>query len=319
MPADLSSFLNKIISGDACQVLRKIPDESIDCVVTSPPYFRLRDYGVSGQIGLERSFPEYIDNLLKVFDEVKRVLKPSGTCWIVLGDTYASSHHQRAKLDLRSKAVLANPRNNQARRSLGIAAKCLLQLPNRFAIAMTERGWILRNEIIWHKPNAIPVSVRDRFTVDFEKVFFFVKSPTYYFDQDSLREPFKSSSVARMRRTVSNKHKNLKVPGQTVQGMHRARAHGSGEVRLNPLGRNRRCVWSIPTQPFKEAHFAVYPPGLINKLIIAGCPKNGIVLDPFIGSGTTALEARHLDRRFIGVELNQAYVIMTQRRIDQRA
>ena len=315
MPLDVKQWTNRIICGDACEVLRQLPGDSIDCVVTSPPYWRLRDYGVAGQLGLESTFTEYIEQLCRVFDEVRRVLKPTGTCWVNLGDTYSSGHNlsrgfnQRYGYRIGTKQSATRTRNETA-----LPDKCLLQLPARFALAMTERGWILRNEIIWHKPNALPASVRDRFTVDFEKLFFFVKSKHYYFDQDRVREPYQSASVERMKRGVSKSHKNLNVPGQTTQGMHKARAAGQ-EPKVNPLGRNKRCVWSIPTQSYKESHFAVYPQHLIDTPITAGCPKGGIVLDPFIGSGTTAIVAKRLERQFVGIELNGAYIRLAKKRL----
>ncbi|HZS45834.1 MAG TPA: site-specific DNA-methyltransferase [Blastocatellia bacterium] len=284
-------------------------------MVTSPPYWRLRDYGVAGQLGLEPTFEEYIENLCKVFDEIRRVLKPSGTCWVNLGDTYASGRNRNKNFSPRYGHASGARKREAIRPSAttSLPPKCLLQLPSRFALEMTARGWILRNEIIWHKPNALPASVRDRFTVDFEKLLFFVKGKRYYFDQDAVREPYQAQSIARMNRGVSNNHKNLHVPGQTVQGMHRSRARGDG-TKVNPFGRNKRCVWRIPTQPFKEAHFAVYPASLIETPIVVGCPKDGIVLDPFMGSGTTAVEALRLERRFVGIELNPQYIKIAQRR-----
>jgi len=311
---------NQIICGDAQEILLKVPDESIDCVITSPPYWRLRDYGVAGQLGLEPTFTEYIERLCQVFDQVKRVLKPEGTCWVNLGDTYSSGHNRNLGFNKRPGRA-SGARTQEVLRpkvTIGLPSKCLLQLPARFALAMTERGWILRNEIIWHKPNALPASVRDRLTVDFEKMFFLVKSDRYYFDQGAIREPIKPSSIQRLRRAVSNNHKNLRVPGQTVQGMHRARIRGAS-VTLNSLGRNRRCVWTIATQPSKADHFAMYPSALVKMPIQAGSPKGGIVLDPFIGSGTTAVEALRLGRRFIGIELNPRYVEIAKERLKYRA
>jgi len=215
-----------LYNGDVLEILKKLPDESVDCVVTSPPYWALRDYKIRGQLGLESSFDEYLEKLWKIFDEVYRVLKPTGTCWVNLGDT--------------------------------MKQKSLCLIPERFAIGMIERGWILRNEIIWHKPNAMPESVKDRFTIDFEKIFFFVKNKKYYFKQ--VLEPYKSTPHAGFIGKKSD-DKHVQFRYATEQDFYGGR------------GRNKRTVWSISTKPFKGAHFAVYPEELCEIPIRAGCPE----------------------------------------------
>lgn len=308
----IESFTNRIIRGDALKVQKKFPDRSIDCVVTSPPYWSLRDYEMEGQIGLERNFTEYLEKLLAVFDEVKRVLKSSGTCWVVIGDTYGGSYaHNEGKISESKRANKFNRWSANRLHSKGRYSKCLLQIPARFAIGMTERGWILRNEIIWHKPNSLPQSVKDRFTVDFEKVFFFVKERRYFFrqqfepleDEERLKRRFLNPERAHK---WQNTDKKLSV---NLSAIERSRSKVLRE------GRNKRCVWRIGTINFSGEHFAVFPPRLIEMPILAGCPEGGIVLDPFIGSGTTALVAKRLGRRFIGIELNPKYVHLAKDRI----
>lgn len=292
-------------------ILKKLPDESVDSIVTSPPYYALRDYGVKGQIGLERNFTEYLEKLFAVFDEAKRVLKQSGTCWVVIGDTYGGSAASGKLINSRKL------KNNKSNHSLskthnkGKYAKCLLQIPARFAIGMIERGWILRNEIIWHKPNLLPQSMRDRFTMDFEKIFFFTKSKKYFFKQQF--EPLKNPDRLKRRYfNPDNKHKwwnpDLKLPVNPVS-MEKSRA------KALQVGRNKRSVWTIGTRRFSGNHFAVFHEKLIETPIKAGCPIDGIILDPFIGSGTTAIVAKRLGRNYIGVDVNFDYVKMSVRRV----
>ena len=313
----IEKYLNKIIRGDALKVLKTIPSESVDCVITSPPYWALRDYGVKGQIGLESSIDDYLEKLLLIFDEVRRVLKPAGTCWINFGDTYANT----------SKGGQTNkPQGNifdsysersvipKFKPKLRIPSKSLCMIPSRFAVRMIERGWILRNEIIWHKPNAMPQSVKDRFTVDFEKLFFFVKNKNYYFKRqfEPLKDPkelmrryanpFANHRYWKFDRTISKSLKSIK----------------QSQEEILQRGRNKRCVWSIGNSASVSNHFAVFPPKLIETPILAGCPRGGIVLDPFIGSGTTAVVAKKLDRNFIGIELNHEYITLARNRLKRK-
>ncbi len=296
--------LNKIYQANALAFLRSLPNNSIDMVITSPPYWCLRDYGVAGQLGLEPTFQEYVNKLCDIFDEVKRVLKKEGTCWVNLGDVYSTQSGAMRDCKFGPKQT-----NNQALiqpRTI-LSSKCLLQLPSRFAIEMCNRGWILRNEIIWHKPNCMPSSVKDRFTVDFEKIFFFSKNKKYYFEQQL--EPLANSTINRARygwKGTKERPKGVNAPGEVNE---------FGERSCPSKGRNKRCVWKIQPKGFPEAHFATYPEKLIETPIKAGCPPKGIVLDPFMGAGTTALTALKLGRNFLGCELNPAYIEIAEKRL----
>jgi len=310
----IEKFVNKIIRGDSLKILKTISDESIDCVITSPPYWALRDYGVSGQIGLELTIEEYLDKLLTVFDEVRRVLKPSGTCWVNFGDTYANQtkggHRNKPQgnlYDSLTKRAVIPKLETETR----IPSKSLCLIPSRFAVRMIERGWILRNEIIWHKPNAMPQSVMDRFPVDFEKVFFFVKEKKYYFRQQF--EPLKNPQELKRRfSSPFDHHKYWKFVRKSKVDLETIKRK---QEKILKKGRSKRCVWSIGTGVSSGSHFAVYPERLVETPILAGCPENGIVLDPFIGSGTTAVVAKKFNRNVIRIELNPEYVKLAKTRI----
>jgi DNA modification methylase len=311
--------LDRILCGDALKVLQCLPTDSIDCVVTSPPYWSLRDYGVRRQLGLEASPEEYIERLCRVFDEIRRILKPTGTCWVNLGDAYATRSSKTGKLPKHSQPILSTASNKALdfKRPLAhLPAKCLVQLPARFALEMINRGWVLRNEIIWHKPNCLPQSTRDRFTVDFERLFFFVKQRHYYFRQQF--EPLAGRDRL-LRRLINPESRHKRVYGDRYVSAINPRTAEASRRRILRRGRNKRSVWSIPVRPFRGNHFAVYPPELIETPIKAGCPKGGVVLDPFMGSGTTALVARKLGRNFVGIELNRNYVRLARRRLADAA
>lgn len=298
-------------------MLKTFPSNSIDMVITSPPYWGLRNYGVDNQLGLEKTFQEYLNKLIKIFIEVKRVLKEEGTCWVNLADSYSGSNNgagDTTSTNLTSKETNIKKYQGQKPGKTILPDKCLLQIPNRFSIMMTDNGWILRNEIIWHKPNGMPSSVKDRFTVDFEKLFFFTKSKKYYFEQQ--KEPMKT--------TDKNPPRGSKaVIGQLNKGLRKQDLVGRNDYTgFNDrytipidLKRNKRCVWEISTKALKEEHFAVFPEELIETPIKAGCPENGVVLDVFMGSGTTGVVAKRLGRNFVGIELNKKYVDMSKRRI----
>jgi len=293
--------LNKIYQGDCLDVLKTFANESIDCVITSPPYWALRDYGVSGQLGLESTFQEYINKLCDIFDEVKRVLKKSGTCWVNIGDTYCGN--KEGKTDNKVCNYLKETTVNIHKKKGILPEKSLCQIPSRFAIEMSNRGWILRNEIIWHKPNCMPQSVQDRFTVDFEKVFLFVKNKKYFFDNESVKEPTLTKDNSN--RDRDNTRLN-NTPGRT-------RMNG---LKTNDYDfKNKRCVWTVNTRPYKDAHFATYPEKLIIPMVKSGCPLDGVVLDIFMGAGTTGLVAKKFNRNYIGIELNQEYVEIAEKRI----
>jgi site-specific DNA-methyltransferase (adenine-specific) len=311
--------LDCIVRGDALKVLKRLPSESIDCVVTSPPYWSLRDYGVTGQLGLEESPDMYIERLCSIFDEIRRVLKKAGTCWVVLGDAYATRSSKTGKAGKHPQPILspASTRALMFNRPLAqIPSKCLVQLPARFALAMTGRGWILRNEIVWHKPNCLPQSVRDRFTVNFEKIFFFVKERHYYFRQQF--EPLQGRSRM-LHRLMNPEGRHKRIYGDRYISAINPKTAEASRRRVLRRGRNKRAVWRVAVRPFHGDHFAVFPPELVETPIKAGCPKGGVVLDPFMGSGTTALVARRLGRKFIGIELNQDYVSLSRGRLEKTA
>ena len=298
--------------GDALSALTTLMDGSVDCIVTSPPYFGLRDYGVDGQIGAESSPAEFVAALVAVFREARRVLADDGTLWLNLGDSYSGGN--RTSYDTAGGKTRA--RGHNAERPLtGIPGKNLLGIPWRVAFALQDDGWILRNDIIWAKPNAMPESVTDRLSTKHEHLFLFSKSRRYWFDLDPIREV-----------VVTERHEALAwgrdeqgVPGQKPQ--HRpGRASGTNlqvtgrrHRAQDASGRNPGDVWIIPTQPFGEAHFAVFPLEIPRRAIAAGCKPAGVVLDPFSGSGTTGKAAAELGRRYVGIDLNRDYLDLSLR------
>jgi len=291
-----------LYNGNCLDIMPNIPNESIDCCITSPPYWGLRDYGVEGQLGLEPTFELYIEHLIQIFNEVKRVLKKEGTCWVVLGDSYAGAGGMGSHVDNKAKKGMQIIKNYYRQKVKNIPNKSLCQIPSRFAIAMVDNDWILRNKIIWYKRNAMPSSVKDRFTVDYEEVFFFVKNKKYYFEQQLEKTLTKDNSVRNRDITKLNN-----TPGRTKMG----------GLKINNYDyKNKRTTWDIPTKPFKGAHFAVFPEKLVKTCIEAGCPIGGVTLDPFAGSGTTLLVAKKLERNFIGIELNKEYINIANERIN---
>jgi len=301
--------INKTYNYNCLEGLKLLSDSSIDCCVTSPPYWNLRDYGVEGQLGNESHFNIYIQNLCDIFIEVKRVLKPRGTCFVNIGDTYGTQSggmrggYIEPKYGHTNSRTIEQPNLNMH--------KCLLMIPARFAIEMIDKcGWILRNQIIWHKPNQMPNSAIDRFTVDFEELFFFTKQPQYYFEQQF--DPY-TEEIDRWGGEMKRNPQNEKMDDKGMAGANSlARKR---DMRPNKEGRNKRTVWSINTEPCSEEHFAVFPQHLPETPIKAGCPANGIVLDPFMGSGTTGVVARKLGRNFIGFELNPKYIKLSEKRL----
>lgn len=371
---------NTILQGNSLEKLKEIPDNFVDCIITSPPYFALRDYKHEQQIGQEKTINEYIDNLQSIFKECKRILKKTGTCWVVLGDTYSSQgglskpeHLAKANVGATKSGVQRGIRYFTNKKKLDIPEKSLYLIPERFALKMIENGWILRNKIIWHKKNSMPSPAKDRFTIDYEYIYFFTKSQKYYFK--TQYEPLQEESIERANRNNDINQKS----GYS----------GLNYTSRTNVGRIKRCVWQINLRPFSEAHFAVYPEQLVEQCLDAGCPekicsncntpyitvndevrvntrpatntgnmksgteddpnkelhnsdlskyrqqiirknfktvktcecdteqiKNGIVLDPFMGSGTTALVALKHNRRFIGIELNPDYIKMANKRIE---
>ena len=303
---------NQILQGDALHVLKTIPDNSVDCVVTSPPYYGQRDYGVDGQIGLEQSPREFVDKLVAVFREVRRVLKPTGTLWLNIGDSYATGsggYSTNLEKQKSNHGTQIAPRE----RTHGYKEKDLMMIPARVAIALQDDGWYLRSEIVWHKANPVPESVKDRPTKAHEMVYLLTKAPSYWYDADAIAEPIKTESYQRAMRAVSPQHKNLNIPGQTQHTLHKARANGEG-YQL-PEKKNARDVWFINPEPTPFAHFATFPQKLVERCILAGCPVGGVVLDPFGGACTTALVARQLRRDYTMIELNPTYIQIGKERL----
>lgn len=298
----------RIMVGDAVARLRELPDGSVRTCVTSPPYWGLRDYGNDGQLGLESTPQEFIENLCEVFDEVRRVLADDGTLWVNLGDSYANGGmgNPSAKSTLGGGEDRGAADYSIARKiPVGLKQKDLVGIPWRFAFAMQDRGWYLRQDIIWAKPNPMPESVTDRCTKSHEYVFLLTKNPRYYFDHEAIKEP---AIHANDRRNGKGRH--------TYTGK---RAENDGLVQQSFVTvndtRNKRSVWTVNTKGYKEAHFAVYPPELITPCVLAGSAEGDTVLDPFSGSGTTGEVALQNGREYIGVELNPDYAELSQRRI----
>lgn len=326
-----------VFQGDCLSVLQKIPDNSINCCVTSPPYWGLRDYGVEGQIGLEKTPDEYVAKMVAVFEEVRRVLRDDGTCWVNLGDSYAGGGNYRGcdESTLTSKqrsnrgahGELAIGRTGELPPTLRaikdgtLKPKDLCGIPWRVALALQADSWYLRSDIIWHKPNPMPESVTDRPTKAHEYLFLLSKSERYWYDAEAIRETQSPGTFERFG--------NGKAPRKVTA---KAFASEAGEVLSNsdykqacpdailPDGcRNKRSVWTVPTSPYSEAHFATFPPDLIKPCILAGCPVGGTVLDPFGGSGTTGQVALELGRKAILIELNPKYIELIRDRTNVTA
>jgi DNA modification methylase len=306
--------------GDARTVLAGMPDQSADCIVTSPPYWGKRNYGVAGQYGHEDTPAAYVDTMRDVFREARRVLADDGTCWLNLGDSYSASGGGATGMH----AYLGE--HITTHRTTGMHAKNLLGLPWQVAFALQADGWILRNAIVWHKPNAMPESVRDRLNCRHELLFLLVKSPAYWFDLDPIREPHKTVN----RRAPSPAPARTRPPGRpgsctrppkygpgTPEVTTSSRYGGSRHTRGHPNGRNPGDVWSIPTRPYKGPHFAAYPIDLPLRCVAAGCKPGGTVLDPFTGSGTTGLAALQLDRQFTGIDLSPDFTRLAAGRLAQ--
>lgn len=289
-----------LLVGDCRETLRTLPDQSVHCVVTSPPYFGLRDYGVDRQIGLEHSPAEFVAEMVAVFREVHRVLRDDGTLWLNLGDSYARNPAKGKSGTPNGRNLAKQGYSGGAGIPWGTKEKDLIGIPWRVAFALQADGWYLRQDIIWHKPNPMPESVRDRCTKAHEYIFMFAKSPRYYFDFEAIREP---EVCGRMRGPA------LHPDAKSTNG------NGGLSRRKSDGKRNRRSVWEVNTKPFKEAHFATYPPDLIEPCILAGCPEGGTVLDPFFGAGTTGLVAQQHGRNWIGCELNPDYADIARRRL----
>lgn len=340
--------VNKIYNTDCLEGLKTLPDESVNCCVTSPPYFGLRDYGHEGQIGLEKTPELFVAKMVEVFTEVKRVLKKDGTLWLNLGDSYAthggcknSKHsHNFRKPEVAEKQGIYRAKPYGKQLGPEFKEKDLIGIPWMVAFALRSSGWYLRQDIIWHKPNPMPESVTDRCTKAHEYIFLFSRSAQYYYDQDSILQNVAESTIKDKRLSDPNYQAptiNVGYPGGTINGngllkrkgktwderkaegepmrhgLNGAAAVGAGNFYSEKA--NKRSVWTVTTKPFSEAHFATFPEDLIVDCIKAGCPENGLVLDPFMGAGTTALVASKLNRNFIGFELNADYIKIAKKRL----
>jgi DNA modification methylase len=301
----------KVLIGDCRDVLCTLPDESVHCVVTSPPYWGLRDYGCAGQIGLEPSYADFVAQMVAVFRDVRRVLRGDATLWLNLGDSYAGgSIANSTRPGNPDKNGGASNRNGLGAVS-GLKPKDLCGIPWRVAFALQADGWWLRQDIIWSKPNPMPESVTDRCTKAHEYLFLLTKSERYYFDQDAIAEPaVRAGLVLHSYGTGAKDRADVSEAND-----RRTRIGLANWNQAQPDTRNKRSVWEVCTAPYAEAHFATFPPALIEPCIMAGCPKGGTVLDPFGGAGTTALVADRLGRNAILIELNPDYAAMAEHRI----
>lgn len=326
-------MINRIYIMDALEALKQIESDCVNCGITSVPYYNLRDYGVPGQIGQEDTPEEFIEKLVGVFREFKRVLKNDGTLWVNIGDSYASNGGNRINGSFDGFVGRGDPVRGKRKPPAEIKAKDLIGIPWMLAFALRGDGWYLRQDIIWSKPNPMPESVKDRCTKSHEYIFMLSKSPKYYYDNVSIRTEAKESTIARMAQDIDGQKGSDRVPGKTNGSMkaviskgdkqrgHLCRHTGFNERWDNmtndeqrSLGANKRSVWEVATRPFKEAHFATFPPDLIVDCIKAGCPPGGVILDPFIGAFTTLITANKLGRNCIGIELNPTYVELGAKR-----
>lgn len=296
--------INKIYCGDCIEVLKTFEDGSIDCCITSPPYFGLRDYGIEGQYGNEDTLNEYIEHMVATFSEVRRVLKDEGTLWLNLGDSWAGSSQGRGTKNVSAKQ-LSNKgtghmfsNTSKLRHVQGCKSKDLIGVPWMIAFALRDLGYYLRQDIIWAKGNPMPESVTDRCTKSHEYIFLLSKSRRYYYDNEIIKEPAK----------YPNDNRGARKDSRRGTGMN-SMSGSTGKMR------NKRDVWFINTKPNKEAHFATFPDTLIEPCVLAGCPEGGVILDPFIGSGTTAIVAKRHKRNYVGIDINPEYATLAEKRI----
>ena len=344
--------INKIYNLPCLEMLIKLPDNSIDCCVTSPPYYGLRDYGVEGQLGLEATPEQYVQKLGNIFDEVKRVLKDDGVLWLNLGDTYYGSGQGWGDTKTTNKAHNGSRQRRKPEwNSINLKPKDLIGIPWITALELRSRGWYLRQDIIWHKPNPMPESVTDRCTKAHEYIFLLSKSARYYYDADAIKQPVVDATVLRLAQQLEKQKGSDRVPGKTNgnmkavgpgrkprpdddRGGNQVSGRGIPAMAIDGKGvnghsgyfdscgnligegmANKKSVWVVPTMPFSAAHFATFPEDLIVPMIKAGCPEGGTVLDPFMGAGTTALVAYKLNRNYIGSEINPGYCKIAEKRL----
>lgn len=331
--------MNKIYNLDCMVGLAQLPEKFVQMCVTSPPYWKLRDYKVAGQHGMEDTPEAFVEQQVAVFREVKRVLRDDGTLWIVIGDCYAHNGatygSEKSTLVGRKQGEEMGKARCSVKKGAGLKPKDLVGIPWMLAFALRADGWYLRDCIIWSKPNPMPESVIDRTTKSHEYIFLFSKSQKYHYDAAAIREPAAESSIKRWQQNIAQQAGSDRVPGKTngalkavggpkgdKQRGHSRRHNGFNDrwdlmttAEQLAYGANKRSVWTVPTKPFKEAHFATFPEEIPRTCILAGCPPGGIVLDPYMGAGTTALAARKLQRNLIGFELNPDYVAIAERRL----
>ena len=298
--------INTIYNEPCLDTLRKMPNDYLDCVITSPPYWQLRDYGYDGQWGLEPTFQEYLEHLWEMMDEIYRVLKPTGTVWINLGDTYNGSKTGNTS----NKGYCENTVINTFKKEKisSIKNKCLLLIPHRFAIGCIERGWIVRNDIIWAKRNGMPESCTDRFSKKHEYFFFMVKSEKYYFDLDAIRDKIKDASIQKTK---------IKFGGNKGDG-NKSGIYSGNEWTPRTDGKNPGTIsdfWDITTKPSSSKHYATYNDQLIKKPILAGCPEGGLIYDPFMGTGSTAHASLRANRNYVGSEMSKSYIDIANNRL----
>ena len=334
-------LLNRPHFGDALQLAQLLPDESINCIVTSPPYWQTRDYGVEGQWGLEDTPGEYVERLTVLFRELRRALRSDGTLWINIGDCYCSSGAPRGVVDFQGRETQTPAKrhtrpsfrrdlrivgDNPHRAALGLKPKDLVGIPWMLAFSLRDDGWWLRSENIWHKTNSMPDAVKDRPTKAHEQIFLLTKSASYWYDADAVKVPTSDNTHARGHGV------NPKAAAKSKKAYERAvnwRRRVEPRCRQNPSfsaaisgvvldRRNLRSVWTFPTQPYSGAHYATFPEALPTTCILAGCPKDGVVLDPFLGSGTVGQVAQRLGRHWIGFDLDPKNVPLIERRTAQR-
>ena len=326
--------MNRVIFGDCRDTMRDLKAQGVrvQCCVTSPPYYGLRDYGHPGQIGLEKTPAEYVAALVEVFEGVRELLADDGVLWLNLGDSYAGYHgNKNSEIPTSStngwtNGYNENKRGNGRPQDVGLKPKDLMGIPWRVAFALQAAGWYLRQDVIWHKPNPMPESVTDRCTKSHEYLFLLTKSERYYFDADAIKE----DAVGQNLHDLTGP--GYAAPGQApntgnrkalrtdIESRHRSQIKGGQSLQAEPDGRrNRRSVWTVPTQPYAGAHFAVFPAALIEPCVLAGSRPGDVVLDPFMGSGTTAQVAQALGRQWIGCELNTEYAPLQQARTAQAA
>jgi len=308
------NYLNKIIESDCLKGLALLPDNLANTCITSPPYWGLRDYGNDQQLGMEKTPEEFIQNLVNVFREVKRVLKDDGTLWVNIGDSYASAAGGYTGVCTKTKnqGFISNgTRGAVLKRNKvveGLKPKDLVGIPWMLAFALREDGWFLRQDIIWSKPNCMPEAVKDRCTKTHEYIFLLSKNSKYFYDYESIRTPAAPSSIKRSQQDIANQKGAIGNGGNKINGPMKM----VGNVNL---GANKKSVWTVSPSQIKEAHFATFPEKLIVDCVKAGSPEHGVVLDPFMGAGTTALVASKLNRHFIGFELNPLYISIANRRL----